>query len=54
MLQESPPSSSIFDSCNDFKKLILTYVLSKEPSWNNIFQQRFGLEIHDEKNFKFL
>ena len=53
MLQESPISSSIFDSCNDFKKLILTYVLSKEPSWNNIFQQRFGLEFHDEKMLNF-
>lgn len=52
MLQESPISNSVFDSCNDFKKLILTYILNKEPSQKNIFQQRFGLEIHDEKNFK--
>ena len=30
----------------------LTYILTIEPSWNNIFQQRFDPDIHAEKCFK--
>ena len=36
MLQEIPVQ---LDSFISFKKgLILSYILNKEPSWNNIFQ----------------
>ena len=30
----------------------LTYILTIEPSWNNIFQQSFDPDIHAEKCFK--
>ena len=34
------------------KSPTLTYILTKEPTWNNIFQQSFGSDTQAEKCFK--
>ena len=40
--------------CNNSKKVLQTYILTKVPAWNNIFQQSFDKDTPTENVRTFL